>query len=120
MTRADHRRALPSVDAVLRAGRPGDAERDRFTRVAREVLTRARGLRTGGDAAAFAAQTRALLADRERRTLRRVVNATGVILQTNLGRAPLSPRAIAAMADAPGRASVDDAPPARESGGGAG
>ncbi|OLC21759.1 MAG: L-seryl-tRNA(Sec) selenium transferase [Chloroflexi bacterium 13_1_40CM_68_21] len=107
MTRADPRRALPSVDAVLRAGRPSDAERDRFTRVAREVLTRARGLRTGGDAAAFAAQTRALLADRERRTLRRVVNATGVILQTNLGRAPLSPRAIAAMADAAGAVSVE-------------
>ena len=45
MTRTDPRRALPSVDAVLRAGRPSDAERDRFTRAAREVLTRARGLR---------------------------------------------------------------------------
>ncbi|HEV8469564.1 MAG TPA: L-seryl-tRNA(Sec) selenium transferase [Candidatus Limnocylindria bacterium] len=107
MTRTDPRRALPSVDAVLRAGRPSDAERDRFTRAAREVLTRARGSRTRGDAAAFAAEARALLADRERRTLRRVLNATGVILQTNLGRAPLSPRAIAAMADAAGAVSVE-------------
>jgi L-seryl-tRNA(Ser) seleniumtransferase len=107
MKRTDPRRALPSVDAVLRAGRPSDAERDRFTRAAREVLTRARGARGGGDAAAFAAEARALLADRERRTLRRVLNATGVILQTNLGRAPLSPRAIAAMADAAGAVSVE-------------
>jgi len=107
MTRTDPRRALPSVDAVLRAGRPSDAERDRFTRAAREVLTRARGSRTRGDAAAFAAEARALLADRERPTLRRVLNATGVILQTNLGRAPLSPRAIAAMSDAAGAVSVE-------------
>jgi len=107
MTRTDPRRALPSVDAVLRAGRPSDAERDRFTRAAREVLTRARGLRTTGGAEAFAAEARALLADRERRTLRRVLNATGVILQTNLGRAPLSPRVLAAMADAAGAVSVE-------------
>jgi L-seryl-tRNA(Ser) seleniumtransferase len=105
--RTDPRRALPSVDAVLRAGRPGDAERDRFTRAARELLARARSSRGAGDAAAFAAQTRALLADRELRTLRRVLNATGVILQTNLGRAPLGARAIAAMADAAGAVSVE-------------
>src|SRR2546428_2992830 len=106
MTRTAPRRALPSVDAVLRAGRPSDAERDRCTRAVREVLTRARGLRTTGGAEAFAAEARALLADRERRTLRRVLNATGVILQTNLGRAPLSPRVLAAMADAAGAVSV--------------
>src|SRR3989442_6479477 len=98
MTRTDPRRALPSVDAVLRAGRPSDAERDRFTRAAREVLTRARGLRTTGGAEAFAAEARAVLGDRERRTLRPVLNATGVILQTNLRRAPLSPRALVAIA----------------------
>src|SRR5438128_9317212 len=107
MTRTDPRRALPSVDAVLRAGRPSDLERDRFTRAAREVLSRARGLRTTGGAEAFAAEARALLADRERRTLRRVLNATGVVLQTNLGRAPLSPRALAAMVDAAGAVSVE-------------
>lgn len=34
-----------------------------------------------------------------RRSLRRVINATGVILQTNLGRAPLSAAAIAQIAE---------------------
>ncbi len=34
-----------------------------------------------------------------RPSLTRVINATGVILQTNLGRAPLSERAVAAMAE---------------------
>jgi L-seryl-tRNA(Ser) seleniumtransferase len=105
--RADPRRALPSVDAILRAARPTDAERDRFTRAAREVLARARATRASGDAAAFAAETRAVLAERERRTLRNVINATGVVLQTNLGRAPLSPRALAAIASAAGAVSVE-------------
>ena len=107
MKRADPRRALPSVDAVLRAVGPRDAERARFTRAARDVLARARAARASGDAATFAAQTRAALAERERLTLRSVINATGVVLQTNLGRAPLSPRALTAIAAAAGAVSVE-------------
>ena len=107
MKRADPRRALPSVDAVLRAARPTDVERERFTRVARDVLARARATNATGDAATFAAETRAALAERDRLTLRSVINATGVVLQTNLGRAPLSPRALAAIAAAAGAVSVE-------------
>ena len=107
MKRADPRRALPSVDAVVRAAGPRDAERARFTRAARDVLARARAAGASGDAATFAAQTRATLAERERLTLRSVINATGVVLQTNLGRAPLSPRALAAIAAAAGAVSVE-------------
>src|SRR5439155_1741311 len=99
--------ALPSVDAILRAGRPAANERGRCTRAARDGLTRARAERTSGDAATFAAQARAALAERERLTLRSVINATGVVLQTNLGRAPLSPRALAAIAAAAGAVSVE-------------
>jgi len=107
MTRADPRRALPSVDAIVRAGAPSDIERARFTRAAREVLARARAAGSSGDAATFAAGTRAALTERERLTLRSVVNATGVVLQTNLGRAPLSARALAAIAAAAGAVSVE-------------
>ena len=107
MKRADPRRALPSVDAILRAGQPTDVERERFTRIAREVLARARAAHASGDAATFAAETRAALVERERLTLRSVINATGVILQTNLGRAPLAPRALAAIAAAAGAVTVE-------------
>jgi L-seryl-tRNA(Ser) seleniumtransferase len=50
---------------------------------------------------------RARIASRDERSLRRVLNATGVVLQTNLGRAPLAPSAIAAMTDAAGAVSVE-------------
>jgi L-seryl-tRNA(Ser) seleniumtransferase len=107
MTPADERRGLPSVDAVLRAGQPGEAERERFVRAAREVLAQARSEHDLADAAEFARRARELLAERDRPTLRPVLNATGVVLQTNLGRAPLAARAIDAVRDAAGAVSVE-------------
>lgn len=48
--------------------------------------------------AAIAVRAGARLAAAERPYYRRVVNATGVVLHTNLGRAPLAPAAVAALA----------------------
>lgn len=48
-----------------------------------------------------------LLALREQAQLQRVVNATGVLLHTNLGRAPLSNNAMQAVADAGGACSIE-------------
>ncbi len=67
----------------------------------RRVLDRVRDeVRAGADvpdAAEIATRTGALLQERLTPTLRPVINATGVIVHTNLGRAPLSQAARAAM-----------------------
>jgi L-seryl-tRNA(Ser) seleniumtransferase len=51
------------------------------------------------DAQAVVARCGEELALRRRRGLRRTINATGIVLHTNLGRAPLAPEAIAAIAE---------------------
>ena len=108
----DPRRRVPSVDAVLRAS-PADAvDRKRLTVAVRDVLTKARAdARSAGseilDPAAYAKLARDRIAKRDAPTLRRVINATGVVLHTNLGRAALSEAALAAIRDASGTVSVE-------------
>ena len=58
------------------------------------------GPRAAPAPAAVVARAGAALHAANRPGLRRVVNATGIVLHTNLGRAPLAPEAIAAVADA--------------------
>jgi len=104
----DARRALPSVDAVLReAGELDERERDRLTAAIRDVLAEHRADARALDASAAARLARERIAQRDRPTLRPVLNATGVILHTNLGRAPLSARAVEAMREAAGSVSVE-------------
>jgi L-seryl-tRNA(Ser) seleniumtransferase len=109
-------RALPSVDEVLRAAEAnslnGRASHARLTRLARAVTNELRAeLRTHAPATSNGDHSRAsLLAEAVRRLsaqverdgatgLRRVINATGVILHTNLGRAPLSDAARRALTE---------------------
>jgi L-seryl-tRNA(Ser) seleniumtransferase len=106
---------LPSVDAVLERHDASDVMavygREPFARALRTELDTARDrIRQGGpvpraDEIVAAADAR-LEAHRGRR-LTRVVNATGVVLHTNLGRAPLSADARAAVADAAGYTSLE-------------
>ena len=98
-------RAIPSVEAVLGELRGnGSWPHALALEAARTAIERAReAVREGEDApdiTAISAEAEAILEELARPSLRRVVNATGVILQTNLGRAPLSERAMAAMAEA--------------------
>lgn len=105
---SDVRRGLPSVDAVLRLADVPPTERERLVAAVREALAEARTSDAEApDAAQVLAAAREQLARRDRPTLRRVLNATGVILHTNLGRSPLSESAIAAMRDAAGSVSVE-------------
>ena len=105
-------RDLPSVDRLLHA--PGADElaaafgRPLATDALRAVVDEARANLLAGDngngdippdhelVAAAREHLTTLLAP----TLRPVINATGIIIHTNLGRAPLSPEALAAMTEA--------------------
>ena len=94
MCQTPNLRDLPSVDEVL--GRLGDllAEypRGQVVEEIRRVLDAIRAeIRTGRsvDPASVDARVASALAELARPSLRRVINATGVVLHTNLGRAPL-------------------------------
>jgi len=95
----DPRRALPSVERVLAelAGLP----RALLVQCARGAIDEARAASVDGTAV----DADAVIGDARRRVdalvgqqLRPVVNATGVLLHTNLGRAPLGDEALAAAA----------------------
>jgi L-seryl-tRNA(Ser) seleniumtransferase len=104
-------RAIPSVDQLLRSEAAVQL-RDtvgprRLTAIAREVTNEMReqiesgSLRDRSKGALLAEGIQRLLQAGEREALRgfrRVINATGVILHTNLGRAPLSEAARNAVA----------------------
>ncbi|MDP2309056.1 MAG: L-seryl-tRNA(Sec) selenium transferase [Pseudomonadota bacterium] len=90
----DPRRALPSVDRLVREA--PDLPRVAATRAARALVGDVRA--GGAPPADWTHALRARVAEEERMRLRPVINATGIVLHTNLGRAPLSPRAAAAVA----------------------
>ena len=100
-------RALPAVDLLMRDAPMHDLI-IRYGRMAtvdacRAVLDEYREtIRKGGDApmpALLHDDIRVRVESMMRPTLYPVINATGVILHTNLGRAPLSPATLKAMQD---------------------
>jgi L-seryl-tRNA(Ser) seleniumtransferase len=88
-------RDLPSVDELLRDERLGGVGHEAATEAARAVLARARDeIRAGIDPGDLAGRAAADVERARRPRLRRVLNATGVIVHTNLGRAPLAESAL--------------------------
>jgi L-seryl-tRNA(Ser) seleniumtransferase len=109
--KSDPRRAIPAVDLLLRGleEEAGDTALWARREAAREVLDdeRARLGRTDSDGRpASADELIARAGDRAREIARprpaRVINATGIVLHTNLGRAPLARDAVRAVAIAAG------------------
>jgi L-seryl-tRNA(Ser) seleniumtransferase len=91
-------RDLPSVDELART-----SDDPLAVEAARTVIARAREqLRAGTSPGDLAAELRAELADARAAKLRRVINATGVIVHTNLGRAPLAAAALDQVRDVAG------------------
>jgi L-seryl-tRNA(Ser) seleniumtransferase len=90
--------ALPSVDELLRTDELARLSHATAVAAARETLAQARTeLLAGldpGDLGDLARRAHAAAARQSAPRLRRVVNATGVVLHTNLGRAPLAPAAL--------------------------
>ncbi len=104
-------RTLPSVDALL--ANPSitplleDYPRSEVLHVLRAVLEESRralreGRATTVEIPSLALEIRQRLYQRTRPNLKKVINATGVVLHTNLGRAPLAPEAVAAIAEVAG------------------
>lgn len=109
MTSSDQLRQLPSVDDVLRwpllRAIGSDVPRPQLVNWVRDAIELCRQEIQNGKAAAehnvvqhiteriAQTQTRA-----KGRRLQPVINATGILLHTNLGRAPLADEAVAAMA----------------------
>ncbi len=95
MADSDKRRELPAVHQVLERLSPIVGRYPHALVVAeiRRAVDDAReDIRAGkGDPPAVETIVAAALAALERPSLRRVINATGVVLHTNLGRAPLGP-----------------------------
>lgn len=107
MTQHDPRRRIPRTDAVLAA--LGDLiDRLGPERVKAAVLD-AQGRARSGAIAPEEVETaaRQVLSERPVTSMRPLVNATGVVLHTNIGRAALSDDAIAALAVAAGPVDVE-------------
>lgn len=102
----DSRRSIPSVDRLLRtaegAALLADHPREVVVDALRATLAELRAATPDGEdpleTGALIAATKSRLRETFSATLRPLINATGVILHTNLGRAPLSTSALEAMA----------------------
>jgi L-seryl-tRNA(Ser) seleniumtransferase len=96
----DRRRQLPSVDRLLREPEVQEllreAPRSAVVRAVRDSLDAAR-TRRAGPPEDWGAEVRERLSQTTRMSLRPVLNATGVVLHTNLGRAPLAGAAVSAL-----------------------
>ena len=119
MSQSSPLQAIPSVDQLLKTDAAGRLRQavgaERLTQIAREITD---DIRREIQDSSSAPDRQTLLTDAIRRLedlhesetsagIRRVINATGVVLHTNLGRASLSEAARNAVANAAGYCTVE-------------
>ncbi len=93
-------RDLPSVDELLRDERLVSEPRELVLAAARTTLAWAREeIEAGADPGSIVDAVLAEIGRTRQPSLRRVLNATGVLIHTNLGRAPLADAALARVAE---------------------
>jgi L-seryl-tRNA(Ser) seleniumtransferase len=93
-------RDLPSVDELLRDERLASEPHELVVAAARSALDTARDeINAGADPGPLVDRVLGELARVRRPSLRRVLNATGVLVHTNLGRSPLAESALRRVAE---------------------
>lgn len=115
-------RSLPSVDELIHSATAcalaAKIGHSRVASLSRSVIDTLRSDLQSGNASDITATRQELLAEAESRIdaewrrsnssgMRRVINATGVVIHTNLGRAPLSDDARLRIADAAGYCNIE-------------
>lgn len=104
----DPRRGIPRTDQVLAEPRLRAAVDRLGTRLVKDAVVAAQQRCRDGEIEPAAVVDHAVaLLPAGATTLRRVVNATGVVVHTNLGRAPLSRAAVDAVSTAAGATDVE-------------
>jgi L-seryl-tRNA(Ser) seleniumtransferase len=107
----DRRRHLPAVSRLLEEAKSAGLL-DRYPRglvveAVRSSLAEARAAQGEIPAGGWVAAIERHLAAKQRRSLKPAINATGVVLHTNLGRAPLAAAARSAVAEALGYCTLE-------------
>jgi L-seryl-tRNA(Ser) seleniumtransferase len=105
----DPRRLIPRTNDLLALPAVHEARKRLNERVIRDTIRHVQERARRGELAPSHVEAAlvAALAARRATTLRPVLNATGVIVHTNLGRAPLSPQAVDALVAASGYVDVE-------------
>jgi len=109
VTQVDPRRLIPRTDQLLALPAVQQARTRLGEQVVRAVVRDVQEQARRGDLAPDQVQDRvvAALAAGTATSLRPVLNATGVVVHTNLGRAPLGPGAVEALVEASGYVDVE-------------
>jgi L-seryl-tRNA(Ser) seleniumtransferase len=91
-------RAVPAVEKVLQALAATDVPRPAVVAVVRRELASLRREKTIPDFDAILVRTRSALDTLRCSRIQPVINGTGILIHTNLGRAPLGPAVVEAVA----------------------